>query len=1206
MTDGLTRRGFVAAAGAALAAGWRDWSDVRVALADTGLADEDGSNLWLRYPLVDDAAKRSAYQRVLAYVVAPPAGNAVMQSAATELTTALKTMLGRDTPLKPTLNGNGAIVVGTPDSSSLVAQYADRAKLGDLGEEGYTIQRKKINGFDTILVASNGDRGALYGAFHLLRLVQTQASLDKPNVSESPVNQLRLTNHWDNLDRSVERGYAGDSVFFWNELPQLRPSYETYARALASVGINGTVINNVNANAQFISPEMLAKLAPLAGVLRKWGISMYVSVNFASPILLGGLATADPFDAGVKQWWKDKANEIYATIPDLGGFLVKADSEGQPGPISYGRTHADGANMLAAAVQPHDGIVMWRAFVHDFDALEWSNKSYETFTPLDGKFAANTVVQIKNGPIDFQVREPTHPLFGALPNTNSMMELQITQEYTGQSTHLCYLVPMWKEVYDFDTYAEGKGTTVADIVSGQTYGYGLSGVAGVMNFGDDKDWTRNQLNAANTHGYARLAWNPSLPARAIANEWTRQTFGNSSRVVNLVNRLLLDSWQTYIDYTNPLGISFQITADHFTPSPQTNTIWHQADANGTGFDRTVATGTGYTAFYHSPVKERYESVADTPDELLLFLHHVPYSHKLKSGKTVLQHIYDSHFDGRTGVAQMRQLWQSLRGHIDEKRWADTLERFDRQLDQATLWRDTIVGYYFSACRILDTKRSWVQVTPTASSAVHLQGGWPNLLEIEVANASANAAELVAGLPALDGWSSGTETISLPARGLGKVRIPVNPALRPETAVLRPTLKAGKLQALITEAPVITAPAGRRCRLALDAGSPTSPLLDGYRRLSPSDAWDSARGFGWVDGAPQSRDRNQPDPLLRDFVNDTVARTLRLTIPAGEHSLYLLTGETSSDSFPTTVRMDGAVVGTSVFLPGGNFEWLDVPVDGGASGKTIDLEFSNVPGQHWHLVAIAIPDEALAAPPAIISELTAPSLVFAGQSQAIPVRLAATDAAVDATVRAVVPAGWTTAPVTVRVTPGALADVELTFVPDATPAMGSVRVEVVVDGAVTDTRELELVAVPAGASLALALDAGTTASPLVAGYQRLSNQAWDPALGFGWVGTAAMNRDRALLDDLRRDFVNDNAPRTLRIAVPAGAHEAYVLVGDANQPSAPTFVKSGGQLLAQSPSLGNGAFAWVRVPLAGGQTYDLELSGDGTQHWHLNALLLRAT
>lgn len=395
-------------------------------------------------------SRLEAYRSTFSQVVRQ--GDAVvLRSAETELLRGLSGLLGQpvDTSAAPTRDG--AIVLGTPATSPLVRDHVPAQQLADLGPEGYLIRSLTVSGRRVTVIASEGERGVLYGAFHLLRLLQTHQRADAVDVQERPAAPLRLANQWDNLDRTVERGYAGPSIFHWDELPAVLPRYTDYARALASVGMNGTVINNVNANPQFLSSEMIRNLAALAEVLRAWGVTLYLSANFASPMVLGGLATADPLDAGVRTWWQAKADEIYDNIPDFGGFLVKANSEGQPGPVDYARTHADGANALAEALRPHGGIVIWRAFVwHDVET--WARESYQTFQPLDGQFADNVILQMKYGPIDFQVREPVHPLFGALPNTNSMLELQITQEYTGQATHLCYLVPLWKEVYDFDTH----------------------------------------------------------------------------------------------------------------------------------------------------------------------------------------------------------------------------------------------------------------------------------------------------------------------------------------------------------------------------------------------------------------------------------------------------------------------------------------------------------------------------------------------------------------------------------------------------------------------------------------------------------------------------------------------------------------------------------------------------------------------------------
>ena len=1091
------------------------------------------------------------------------------------------------------------MIIGTPDSSALIAQHVDRAELRRLGPEGYVLRTRRVAGHDAIVIASEGKRGVLYGAFHLLRLVQTHRGIGHLDLRERPVKDLRLVNHWDNLDRSVERGYAGDSIFEWDNLPQTGPRDLAYARTLASVGLNGTVVNNVNANPAFLSTEMLTKLTGLAAVLRSWGVTLYLSANFACPMVLGGLPTADPFDEGVKAWWRDKAREIYDLIPDLGGFLVKADSEGQPGPLTYGRTHADGANLLAEAVRPYGGIIMWRAFIHDFDPVTWASKSYKTFQPLDGQFAANVVVQIKNGPIDFQVREPVHPLFGAMPRTKTMAELQITQEYTGQSTHLCYLVPQWKEVYDFDTYAAGRGTTVARIITG---------VAGVINFGSDRNWTRHPLAAANTHGYGRLAWNPALAAEDVAEEWVRMTFGSDDRVVKTVTGMLLSSREIYEDYTSPLGVGFMISGDHFTPSPEGNAPWNRADREGTGFDRTVATGVGFTGLYHPPVAQRLESLASCPDELLLFLHHVPYGHRLHSGKTVIQHIYDSHFDGRDDAFRLRTAWRSLGSRIDHGRYAQTLERFDLQAIQATIWRDSIVGYYFEAGRVLDKSRSWVQVRQAGPGL--LLGGWPNLLRLTAGNASPRESELAARVAPKTGWSSGEGTATLPSREFAPIAVPVTPPLTPQVATIEIDATAGKLPVLGTRTQVIVTPVGARCRLALDAGAASSPVLPGYSRLSPSDQWDPAKGYGWVGSAPQSRDRARLDVLRRDFVNDTVARTLRLAVPAGQTDAYLLIGDAGADCFPTAVRSEGNLLVESEFLLGGVYSWLKITLDGGATGRSVDLELSStVPGQHWHLVALVIPDSDAELPALVVAELAAPSPMLCGRESIVTVTVAnTTTAVVTATARVQVPAGWVVREATGSVPAGEIAQLEVAVVPGPNPAVLALEVEAAVNGQLTDkTRTGEILTAPPGDTAVLALDAGTETSPLQAGYKRLTaSSVWSAAAGYGWIGSAPMSRDRAVLDELRQDFVNDTAPRVLRVAVPAGEHDVLLLIGDATQPTDPTYISSAGSRLAASELLAAGAYSWLRFTLDGGSAgreVDLELSGDPTKHWHLNALVV---
>ncbi len=438
-----------------------------------------------------------------------------------------------------------------------------------------------------------------------------------------------------------------------------------------------------------------------------------MSINYASPIEIGGLPTADPLDSKVKQWWSNIAHRIYQFIPDFGGFIVKADSEFRPGPFTYGRSHADGANMLAEALEPFGGIVIWRCFVYNCQQ-DWRDRktdrakaAYDHFKPLDGQFHDNVILQIKNGPMDFQVREPVSPLFGAMPRTNQMMEVQITQEYTGQQKHLCYLVPHWKEVLEFDTYANGKGSEVKKVIDGSLFNYRYSGMAGVSNIGDEPNWTGHTLAQANLYGFGRLAWNPSLSADEITKEWIIQTFGDDPQIIQLISDMLLSSWRIYENYTSPLGIGWMVNpGHHYGPNVDGYEYshwgtYHYADRHGIGVDRTTLSGTGYASQYFPENATIYESLEDCPDELLLFFHHVPYSHRLKSGKTVIQHIYDTHFEGVEQAKQLKKKWEQLEGKIDEKRYKDVLERLTIQIEHAKEWRDVINTYFYRKSGIKD-------------------------------------------------------------------------------------------------------------------------------------------------------------------------------------------------------------------------------------------------------------------------------------------------------------------------------------------------------------------------------------------------------------------------------------------------------------------------------------------------------------------------
>ncbi|HVI78569.1 MAG TPA: alpha-glucuronidase, partial [Candidatus Acidoferrum sp.] len=540
-----------------------------------------------------------------------------------------------------------------------------------------------------------------------LRKIALEESLDHLDDLQQPYAPLRWIDQWDNLDGRIERGYAGPSIFFENGSVRTNlMRAAAYARLLASVGINGCTVNNVNADPRVLAPDFLRQLARVADAFRPWGVTLALSVDFSSPKAIGGLDTFDPFDSRVQQWWSSKVDEIFRLIPDFGGFVVKADSEGRLGPASYGRTPADAANVIARALKPHHGIVFYRAFVYNHH-LDWTDlkadrakAAYDNFHPLDGKFDDNVVIQIKHGPIDFQVREPVSPLFSSLAKTNEAIELQITQEYLGQGRHLVFLPPMWKETLDFDLRANGKATLVKEIVAGRSFHRPTGGFVGVANVGMDANWLGHPLAMANLYGFGRLAWDPDVSSRAIAEEWTRLTFASDPLVVHTVTAMELASWRIYEDYTGPLGVGTltNITGPHYGPGIESSEgngwgQWHRGDHQGIGMDRTVATGTGYTAQYGPEVAQRYESLKSTPDELLLFFHHVPYTYILHSGKTLIQHVYDSHYQGADAAEAFVRQWETLKGHIDDERYSQVLERLQYQSGHAIVWRDAVCSWF---------------------------------------------------------------------------------------------------------------------------------------------------------------------------------------------------------------------------------------------------------------------------------------------------------------------------------------------------------------------------------------------------------------------------------------------------------------------------------------------------------------------------------
>jgi alpha-glucuronidase len=601
------------------------------AMLPAGARAETGYDLWLRYQPVEAAWKTRYAPRVTHYTVA---ARPTLIAAADELRRGFEGMLGYPLVWRETVMGDGAVVLGT-GKSPLIAPLG--LPLAQLGAEGYLIRSATIDGKRVTVIAANEDVGVLYGVFRFLKLMQTRQPIENLDIVDAPKLKVRVLNHWDNLDRYVERGYAGQSMWDWQKLPGYKdPRYLDYARANASIGINGTVLTNVNANADVLRPEWLAKVKALAEVFRPYGIKVYLTARFSAPIELGGLKTADPLDPAVAAWWKAKVDEIYRVIPDFGGFLVKANSEGQPGPSDYKRTHAEGANMLADALAPHGGVLMWRAFVYAAENPDDRHKqAYTEFQPLDGKFRDNVLVQVKNGAIDFQPREPFHPLFGAMPNTPLMMEVQITKEYLGFATHLAYLGTMWEEALQADTFRPRKGMTVAKVLeTGRE-----TGMAGVANIGSDVNWSGSQFDQANWYAFGRFAWDPEAKAEAIARDWAAMTWGSDPAVTGPIVQMMMQSRAAVVDYMTPLGLGhLMATGHHYGPGPwvadlarpEWNPVYyHKADKDGIGFDRT-AKGTNAVGQYAPKVAAIFGDRKRVPEQFLLWFHHLPWDYRMRS------------------------------------------------------------------------------------------------------------------------------------------------------------------------------------------------------------------------------------------------------------------------------------------------------------------------------------------------------------------------------------------------------------------------------------------------------------------------------------------------------------------------------------------------------------------------------------------------
>lgn len=608
-----------------------------------------------------------------------------------------------------------------------------------LRKNGYEIKRISLDtSKEYISVIGYDENGLLYGVFHLLRLLGENKEITE-EIIENPENELRFINQWDNIDGTVERGFSGSSIFYESvrnkekikEIMKIigipassdliREAFNDeyrisedlgrindYARLLASIGINGIVVNNTNVHKEetYFIDNKIDIIKTLNDIMCKWGIKVYLSINFAAPITLKELNTADPLQEEVIKWWENKVKFVYSIIPELGGFMVKADSEGRPGPFTYGRNHADGANMLAKTLKSYGGILIWRCFVYNCKQ-DWRDYStdrakaaYDCFNPLDGEFLDNVYLQIKNGPMDFQVREPISPLFGAMDNTNKILELQITQEYTGQQKDTCFLVPWWKEILDFNTYSHGEGKKIIERING---------VAAISNIGNDLNWTGNFLAQANLYGYGRLIWNSKITSEEIVEEWIRLTFGNNKKILENIGFILLNSWKTYENYTSPLGIGWMVSPGHhygpdidgYEYSPWGT--YNRADCTGVGIDRTIKSGTKYISQYNSPLKEIYEDINSCPDELLLFFHRVEYIHLLNSGKTVIQHIYDSHFEGYSFVERFIEKLDEIKDILNEDIYIHLREKMTEQLFNAKEWRDRVNTYFYRMSGINDNK-----------------------------------------------------------------------------------------------------------------------------------------------------------------------------------------------------------------------------------------------------------------------------------------------------------------------------------------------------------------------------------------------------------------------------------------------------------------------------------------------------------------------
>jgi alpha-glucuronidase len=654
---------------------------------------DSGYELWLNYKPAENSLLKSQYASYLTNVEMCP--NRFKKEIAGELERAAAKIAAAKVTYSEKFTAKSGIV------------YSISEKLEVLGKEGYKIHVSMQRGGKVIYIESHSDEGLLYATFELIRHMQCSESLDKINITETPRHTLRLLNHWDDLTGDIERGYAGTTLWNWAELPKIEQRYVDYARANASIGINGIVLNNVNADPRILRSDYLKKIAAIAEVLRRYNIKTYLSVNFAAPMKpsstpekmkkwggIGVLDTADPMDKDIIKWWTDKAAEIYALIPDFGGYLVKANSEGMPGPQDYGRSHADGANMLARTLKPYNGIVMWRTFVYNAATdPDRAKRPFIEFVQLDGKFDDNVILQAKNGPLDFQPLEPVQPLFGAMPRTNVMAELQITQEYLGQSTYLVYLLPMWRNFFDFDTYCRGKGSSVSKFSTGEIYTGKTSAITGVANTGNDENWCGHHFAQANWFAFGRLAWNPDCDDSAITEQWINMTWNCDAQTLATIKEMMLPTWQSFVKSQTPYAIGITCSGeDHYAPDfPKRAKKSWEVTSKAIGNNRT-SQGSNYVSQYFDPNRAMFDNIETCPEEMLLFFHFVDWNHKMKSGKTLREELFEGL---RSNIELSRRnigLWQSLKGKVDDRRFNEVAEKLEKQLQASEEYNDN--GYQF--------------------------------------------------------------------------------------------------------------------------------------------------------------------------------------------------------------------------------------------------------------------------------------------------------------------------------------------------------------------------------------------------------------------------------------------------------------------------------------------------------------------------------